>query len=300
MGVSPQLWLALSNSPKPEDKARAAEIAQQAMGTQDTAALKQQQGMTNIQVAGQMKAQSHGAAVQGAEQRRTFQFQELHRLPPEELRMYAKAAGVNPDQPVGQWTPEQAQLVLGSRQADETAKQAMQGYAAAKAQVEAKPLPEGTQKRIEALRSLKRNILTVEANFSDKFVGKGFQGEPGVIAGEIRDITGRATDQEVIFRRSLNDVADMLLRARSGAQINEQEYGRLTKLLPRLSDEPTVFKAALQRVVHDIEASVKDAATLAMTEKGALDINQLLDVGPIQKYTPPPLTTSTGKKVIVK
>ena len=48
------------------------------------------------------------------------------------------------------------------------------------------------------------------------------------------------------MRRLAGNLADMLLRARSGAQINEQEYARLVSLVPQTSDPETNFFAKLR------------------------------------------------------
>ena len=91
----------------------------------------------------------------------------------------------------------------------------------------------------------------------------GFRGNPniGVIGGNRADIQRKTTggggpEVNEMFRISDN-IADMLLRARSGAQINEQEYARLRTLIPnpRLAEKKffsdlTGFRAETQRILE--------------------------------------------------
>ena len=91
----------------------------------------------------------------------------------------------------------------------------------------------------------------------------GFRGNPniGVVGGNWADIQRKTTggvgaEVNEMFRISDN-IADMLLRARSGAQINEQEYARLRTLIPnpRLAEKKffsdlTGFRAETQRILE--------------------------------------------------
>ena len=86
-----------------------------------------------------------------------------------------------------------------------------------------------------------------------------------------RDIIGVSEEVNELFRISDN-MADVLLRARSGAQINEQEYKRLRTLVPnpRLSEakffsDLELFQQELQR----IRARPSGAAPLITPREGA-------------------------------
>ena len=91
-------------------------------------------------------------------------------------------------------------------------------------------------------------------------LGEGNRGSIGVVQGRVaatkRATVGASDDVNEMFRISDN-VADMLLRARSGAQINEQEYGRLRSLIPnargpegKFFSDLEGFRAETQRVLE--------------------------------------------------
>ena len=73
----------------------------------------------------------------------------------------------------------------------------------------------------------------------------------GVIGGRKGGIKskylGTASGDQVKFYAYVKDMQDALLRARSGAQINEQEYARLVNFLPDPNLPSTTFKARLDR-----------------------------------------------------
>lgn len=77
----------------------------------------------------------------------------------------------------------------------------------------------------------------------------------GKLAAAKRQVVGAGPEVNEMFRIADN-LADQLLRARSGAQINEQEYVRLRSLVPnpRLAEEKffsdlTGFKGGLERIL---------------------------------------------------
>lgn len=86
-----------------------------------------------------------------------------------------------------------------------------------------------------------------------------------------RTITGD-TDEAVILRAATADISDQLLRARSGAQINEQEYQRLKALLPDVSTNIETFLARLQRFEQElntvIQSRFRGRTTPQDTKKG--------------------------------
>jgi hypothetical protein len=71
--------------------------------------------------------------------------------------------------------------------------------------------------------------------------------------GELRErYTGGASTDQVTFYSYVRDMKDALLRARSGAQINEQEYKRLVGFLPDEKINSKSFEARLQRFEDEL------------------------------------------------
>jgi len=68
---------------------------------------------------------------------------------------------------------------------------------------------------------------------------------------------GTATPEQVKFYAYVNDMQDALLRARSGAQINEQEYSRLKGFLPEVNVPWTTFKARLDRFDAELTNTIE-------------------------------------------
>jgi hypothetical protein len=68
----------------------------------------------------------------------------------------------------------------------------------------------------------------------------------GLLSGQVGRITQWANPDEAAFRQIILDVKDSLLRARSGAQINEQEYARLAKLVPDMTDSEPQFAGKMK------------------------------------------------------
>ncbi|HYE89534.1 MAG TPA: hypothetical protein VEA38_00885 [Terriglobales bacterium] len=160
---------------------------------------------------------------------------------------------------------------------------------AAKIQTELqnKPLDGPPAQKYVALESIQRKGVQALEMFRPEYVGKPFidkfKGEfakaeklgpnytPGALAGAMREFFGNATPEEVAFRRTVLELADDVLRARSGAAISETEYKRITGFLATLTDEPTTFKAAMERVVTETTDQMKTAVKLATTPASKLD-----------------------------
>jgi hypothetical protein len=82
------------------------------------------------------------------------------------------------------------------------------------------------------------------------------QDKIGRFAGPLAEIQQSfiGGDQEAIDLFSISDnISDQLLRARSGAQINEQEYARLRKITPNPRTSPDKFFADLRRFQFEID-----------------------------------------------
>ncbi len=146
-------------------------------------------------------------------------------------------------------------------------------------QLEVKPkgAPTATQlKEISDLVGLKNSMGTIDALFDPSFVGviEGAGSVRGVSEATGVDVVksikqGRKvelTGKQVQFNRIVNDLSDRLLRARSGAQINEQEFKRLTKIVPTLGLSEVAFKARqkdfereLNNIIATKEATIQQA-----------------------------------------
>jgi hypothetical protein len=114
---------------------------------------------------------------------------------------------------------------------------------------------EGSQKLFSDVISLRDSAVNAQILFDKDFVGF-IQG--GDILGGIERATGLFTEpSEVVFKRIVRDLSDRLLRARSGAQINEQEFKRLTKIVPQLDTSDDVFQAELQNFIDEMNSIIK-------------------------------------------
>lgn len=185
----------------------------------------------------------------------------------------------------GEGGPSVRRAIEAARQEDVT-RGAAKTAAETRARVENEPLQAADRTKMQMLMGVERGGQRVLELFNPAFVGKGFNafsqrlqaemsrqeqreqpGEgtytPGGIAGAVREFFGQISPEEVEFRKTLLDVSDMLLRARSGAQINEQEYRRLKAILASLTDEPNVFVPAMQRFVRVSREQIDDLLTVA-------------------------------------
>lgn len=180
------------------------------------------------------------------------------------------------------------ELAAGAKSAADAEALAQQGKQTRQGETikrEEQPLSVTVQSRINFFRDARAGLGTIKETYRPAFVGKGFEpliagtesrfqqalkavnGDvaagkidayaPGSFAGAVRTFLGTASEQETGFRRSVLDVADLILRARSGAQINEQEAARLTKTLFTATDSPKVFEAALTRFEQSINTSLR-------------------------------------------
>ncbi len=105
-------------------------------------------------------------------------------------------------------------------------------------------------KEFSDLVTLRDSAKTAQTLFDPSFVGL-VQGSD--IINAIERKTGITGSKEVSFKRIVNDLSDRLLRARSGAQINEQEFERLTKIVPRLDTAEVVFEAEMKSFIDELD-----------------------------------------------
>lgn len=82
--------------------------------------------------------------------------------------------------------------------------------------------------------------------------GKAYVG-PGISRmSAIGEKTVGLAEKNTQMRRATRAIADNLLRAKSGAQINESEYERLVSLVPMTNDPPEVFETKLQDLNREV------------------------------------------------
>ncbi len=90
-------------------------------------------------------------------------------------------------------------------------------------------------------------------------LAKANTGAIGPVAGRLESLkaetVGTSPDITEMMRISAN-ASDMLLRARSGAQINEQEYQRLSKLVPDPKTPASTFFSRLDAFKKDVDRLV--------------------------------------------
>jgi hypothetical protein len=103
----------------------------------------------------------------------------------------------------------------------------------------------GEGKDVAADTSMLTRLNETEKMFRDLITRASDAERIGVSAGRDLPLIGGKIDEFILSRTNpetslvasrLDNIADVLLRLRSGAQINEQEYQRLRKLLPKIGE----------------------------------------------------------------
>lgn len=97
----------------------------------------------------------------------------------------------------------------------------------------------GEREKTAALDSLMEQLKVVEDTY------KTNPDYVGLVSGQVGRLTQLTDKNEAAFRQKVLDIKDSLLRARSGAQINEQEYARLAKLVPDMGDSAAQFEGKM-------------------------------------------------------
>ncbi len=104
-------------------------------------------------------------------------------------------------------------------------------------------IPSTEVSKVGELSNLKEKLGVLRQNFDPSFVG--MMDAP---MQAIKQKTGfGASEKGAYFKQATQDLKDSLLRARSGAQINEQEYQRLLPLVPNETMSETDFQAKTNR-----------------------------------------------------
>ena len=120
-------------------------------------------------------------------------------------------------------------------------------------------VPAAEAEKLSGFVDLSRNVRRVRQAYDSRYVG--LLNAP---LGQIQQRTGfGAEEKRAVFVSALRNIQDVLLRLRSGAAINEQEYQRLLKIAP---DDRTSVK--------DFEARFKlfedEAKQIILTRKDLL------------------------------
>lgn len=135
----------------------------------------------------------------------------------------------------------------------------------------AKPIPSEQMSRISDLLTLKANNEEVQKLYNPSYVGP--------VAGRWAGLKEKLVDlpePQVQFYAYVRDNQDALLRARSGAQINEQEFRRLVAFLPDPNLPSGNFMARQKRFEKEVEIvlgnkvkmlGVGGYGTVSMTEQ---------------------------------
>lgn len=139
-------------------------------------------------------------------------------------------------------------------------------------------------KETESASSKKQNALftslsdltdRIEQSVKEEYLGgitSGLAGKgAGGVLGSIREATGYIDDEEVVFRANVASISDQLLRLRSGAQINEQEYKRLLKEVPSVDQPKNVFVARLRGFKSRLNDILKSKSSNATDQTGKKD-----------------------------
>jgi hypothetical protein len=153
-------------------------------------------------------------------------------------------------------------------------------------------MSEGQERRYTQYAGIAQNIDTIAATYKPEYVGGvpaaiGFQREmdkyvgdalkqanegkyiAGSLGGRLSAYFGTIPADQARFYRSLADNHDRVLRARSGAQINEQEAKRLLSTVPNATDMPAVFEPKFNDFALDIaneQKSMLEAITRSPAE----------------------------------
>jgi hypothetical protein len=119
-----------------------------------------------------------------------------------------------------------------------------------------KPAPEAEVNRGIQIGSLKDTLKTIKDNFNPDYVGP-VAGRVGTAKEKLVDIP----ENQAMFYAATRDAADVVLRLRSGAQINEQEFKRLMSFLPDATLPTSQFKIRLKRFEMTLDSILKNQAS---------------------------------------
>lgn len=117
----------------------------------------------------------------------------------------------------------------------------------------------GEREKTAAFDTLSSQVQRIKATYNPNYVG--------ITSGQVGRISQLWDPNEAAFRQVISDVKDSLLRARSGAQINEQEYSRLSKLVPDYTDSAKQFSGKMRSFEQTLN-SLRSNRTAAQKRGG--------------------------------
>lgn len=124
-----------------------------------------------------------------------------------------------------------------------------------------KPVPAGELAKSGGMEALLNDIASVKELYKYGIEGEekaGWVGPYDARWGGVREkFLGGLPPEQVKFYSYVRDMQDALLRARSGAQINEQEFRRLVAFLPSEKLPADTFKARLERFESELNNILK-------------------------------------------
>lgn len=124
----------------------------------------------------------------------------------------------------------------------------------------------GERKDIGVMDSMRDKISRVRNLYKPEY--------SGLVQGQVGRVSGLGNAEERMFREYIDVMKDDLLRAKSGAQINEQEYARLIKFMPNYNLTDTAFMASLNRLEEELEIMRKNKINI-MNQTGTVAPDQL-------------------------
>lgn len=130
------------------------------------------------------------------------------------------------------------------------------------------PLSSAAADDLNKITRAKNAIADIEKNFSKEFLGpRGFS----LITKGRRMIPGAISPKESAFQRSLEDLADLVKRERTGASAGGQESEELRRLLPEATTaDPFVFLGDLQRFRTQLDKLERVVQSRAITPRKQL------------------------------
>ena len=105
------------------------------------------------------------------------------------------------------------------------------------------------------INTLKDQVSRIRTMYKPEYVG--------VTSGRAGAVSQLWNADESGFRAIVSDLGDQLLRARSGAQINEQEYKRLMRIAPTATDSNAQFVAKLDQFERTLDSIISSKASLS-------------------------------------
>lgn len=141
---------------------------------------------------------------------------------------------------------------------------------------------EADKKTSSEINNIQEGIARIRTNYSKDFVGP--------IAGRYggaKEMTIGLPPAQAEFYADVRSMKDALLRAKSGAQINEQEYRRLVKFLPDENSPASVFETRLLRFEKEMDSIIRGRtnARQGVMPKPSTDLRPIFGAPPVPGTT---------------